>query len=873
MFQLSPWHPLFRARCLPWAHTWAKQRYPPLPLAPKAACLMAIPVSRIRISSRSRTATATVVDRIEVPDFIGLIEALAPKVGPKTSRGAVVFGSFRTPGPEELKELHLASAARNRGKSYVGDCRWGYRADRFLQFLHVVAVDYDEAPDRARELINWPFEVLLFPSSSWHPDNAPHKWRALIPLTRPINSISEYSALKTHLKPILPMGAKLYGASQPMYLSSHPAELLSAAEDSWVYLRGEKYPTLTPPEAVPAYQLPVPQTLVQWSQRRSDLDAKLIDLLGACLYAHARRGGELHTLHDEWFALARGLLNEGVETGRARRIYDEVLQRAEPGEGHRAERAWQRAEQDSYAPGWDVLYDRASSDAMLDTVYVCEALCLRMTHAESVTVEGEDEPEPSTFPLNRPDGSEYPSGEVEREAVQLMLEHPDVCTRGGQLVYIRARTAHLLGADMLNQYLGPRGASVIEYVYDKKTESCVSRQLRYGVPKHVARSIATTSHDDKPLAAVVCHPTLSRITKGYDTETGMYHVMDHSLPRLTVDEAHAVFRDMLGDFPFSEPRHYAAALALCLTLIARPTLFARSATTPGFIVGAGDGGAGKSLLVALCTALTGRPSQRITPKRREELAKELDGVLLTAPNVVHFANVRTGSVLDFPKLDDMLTAERDITFRILGKTETRTVPWCATFIADGNNVRFAGETARRIICVELEKHPDRTYRRTDRELRDWVDSMLPTLQSAALTLLCSTRADTPSIPTFGQWTEWIGGIVKKLTGEDIIECLGSRESIDEADDLGGILEKLYRLGANSPQNKVSAREPAPLYAEVLMRLAQLQYPMAEIRDAHIPQACGAYRNKPSGGYVLRRGRDMLSAGWYVEKLASPQPSV
>jgi hypothetical protein len=222
--------------------------------------------------------------------------------------------------------------------------------------------------------------------------------------------------------------------------------------------------------------------------------------------------------------------------------------------------------------------------------------------------------------------------------------------------------------------------------------------------------------------------------------------------------------DLLGDFPFEDDASRAAALALLLTPVVRPAI---AGHVPLLVVAAPKAGTGKGLLVNVATLIaTGRPAAPIAaPARGEEWQKTIHAELVAGSTMLLFDEV---TELRAPALAHALTAD-PVRGRILGKTETATVPQRATWTATGNNIRTGGDLARRCYWSRLDARTGRPWQRQDfrhPDLLAWTAQHRAELLAAVLTLARAWWAAGQPAPnvralgSFEQWTNVVGGILE-----------------------------------------------------------------------------------------------------------------
>src|SRR5262249_33100578 len=205
--------------------------------------------------------------------------------------------------------------------------------------------------------------------------------------------------------------------------------------------------------------------------------------------------------------------------------------------------------------------------------------------------------------------------------------------------------------------------------------------------------------------------------------------------RFDLAVAVAVLEETFADFPFANPASRANAIALLLTVIARPAI---EGLVPLALLDKPSPGTGATLIAkVIATSATGRAAALMTvPRAEEEWRKKITATLLEGPSLVMIDNVR--GPLQSDNLSMALTTElwKD---RRLGVSETIEVPQRATWIVTGNNLRVAGDIARRCYWVRLDAKLAQAWRRDKKmfrhpELLRWGRENRGALLAAALTI-------------------------------------------------------------------------------------------------------------------------------------------
>lgn len=477
--------------------------------------------------------------------------------------------------------------------------------------------------------------------------------------------------------------------------------------------------------------------------------------------------------------------------------------------------------------------------------------------------------------LTEPNGTPRDQCEINREALAplLLAEH----TRAGCLVAAGpdGRLQQLEGgliADRLTRHVvfarwapAPQGEGWLL----QKTEP----------PAHVCAYLASERLcGARPLEALLETPTLTPSGQllslpGYYPECGFLLSKDWGqLPQLSPEAALAVLREPFRDFDFCAPEGLSVALAAVLTIVARPTLWAWSpaGAAPGFAIDAADGGHGKTLLTDVilgCAGFEQGSCPSLASSNPEEQQKRIDAALFSGRRVLLFNNVKTGSEFGSAALDDWLTSPKTVEARVLGASELRSVANLFVVLANGNQISFAGETARRFCRARIRKPAAPS--RTQGQLEALVFGSRGLLVAAALTLLQERMLRPRPLPSglslasFELWSWLVAGAIEQAGLPNPILCQRSLSELDAGrEGLAAALAELAQLAAGQPKTVAELRLSCSL---PLFRLFQLLRPGARERPEQVSEvtysrALAQLRDRELGGLALRK----LSGGrWLV----------
>jgi putative DNA primase/helicase len=311
---------------------------------------------------------------------------------------------------------------------------------------------------------------------------------------------------------------------------------------------------------------------------------------------------------------------------------------------------------------------------------------------------------------------------------------------------------------------------------------------------------------------------------GYDERSGLYFDPNgRSFPAIADspgrDDAIAAItrlQDPLRDFPFVDPCHLSAALAMILTAIIRRQL----PTAPAFGVSAREAGTGKGLQVDVATMIaTGRKSP-ITPFTDDEAEqrKRITSALLAGHPIINIDNI--DAPVDSAALAALITSE-SWSERILGESRKVEVPSNTLVVMTGNNLVIQGDMTRRVIPIELDAQCERPELRSfDRELLPWVDHHRGQLVADALTVLSAWRkagrpASNGFIPlgSFEDWSREIAACLIWIGLPDPTDAMTRQRAADpKRARLRRVLSNWYDLFGDAEQTVnavMQSVEPTP----------------------------------------------------------------
>jgi putative DNA primase/helicase len=389
---------------------------------------------------------------------------------------------------------------------------------------------------------------------------------------------------------------------------------------------------------------------------------------------------------------------------------------------------------------------------------------------------------------------------VSLEALSTIKE---VYSRGGELVEVAEIDGRPVSVAVTEASLSYMLADVLRYQSRRRTKDSGWQLYDIAPPVLAVRAVHCRGRWSGvlPLRAMVnfppVHPDGSvRIQPGYDPATGAYYCPIHpihpiSRRRKTFNKDHCIeargeLLNLVGDFPWATPLDADVWIAALLSPLVRiwsgpAPLVAFVATTPR---------SGKSLLSDLIsTILGGRPMARSSwADDLEEARKALVALARSGPALILLDNVETFSEFGDPVLDMALTSET-IFGRILGKSRYVEVDLRACWYATGNNLRLAGDTARRTLLCRLEPQCECPEDRTDFAQEDILTYVAQEreryLRAATILLSGYFSAGCPNTPRplggFSGWSRAVRGAIIWAGGADVVDAIASRSPVVDSE--------------------------------------------------------------------------------------------
>ncbi|KUE86591.1 hypothetical protein ASL20_22820 [Cupriavidus necator] len=312
----------------------------------------------------------------------------------------------------------------------------------------------------------------------------------------------------------------------------------------------------------------------------------------------------------------------------------------------------------------------------------------------------------------------------EREAVdgllQVMKDSPEIFDFGTAVVKVNDGKTITLNETSLRYWT----AGVVQFWHTKMAANGQNYEVLDNPPLSICKTVQALVGERgfKPLRAVITAPTLREdgtvlSNPGYDPDSGLFLDIEEDaafpVPTAPTEQQARKALDTLwypfANFPFVDNLARAAHLAALLTAAVRASL----PTAPAFGYDAPVQGSGKTLL-AQCGAVLATGSApvvfpHITGGDDAEMRKRLFSALLAGQRSIVLDNIL--GTFDSAALASVLTSQlyQD---RMLGKSESPSVPTNAIVLLTGNNMVLAGDMPRRVVVCRIDPQSETPFDRS-----------------------------------------------------------------------------------------------------------------------------------------------------------------
>jgi hypothetical protein len=409
-------------------------------------------------------------------------------------------------------------------------------------------------------------------------------------------------------------------------------------------------------------------------------------------------------------------------------------------------------------------------------------------------------------------------------------------------------------------------------------------------PYDVARSILSQGADEWPfptIKGVIGAPTMrpdgSILSQpGFDESTGLLLVGAPPMPtipdsptRQDALAAVALLEDLLREFPLVDEASKSAVLSGFITPVVRGAF----PVSPMHVSAAPTAGTGKSYLwdIAAAIAIGQRMPIIAAGPHSEELEKRLGAQLIGGQSLICIDNVN--GELQGAALCQFIERPGIQRVRVLGKTENIDIDLNGTtFFANGNNITFSSELARRTIKANLDaqmENPDlREFRGNPMEqvLADRGAFIAAALTICRAYIVAGQPAKAPGFASFEGWSNIVRSALIWLGRADPVTPSIRTEAPDR-DLLNQVLQAWSDVLGIGREHRVSMRELLRLATEDL-RNALLAAVQSEDKNKKYLEAASLgywarkYKGRVVSGLRLVSETDRKGvARWWVESVS------
>lgn len=413
-------------------------------------------------------------------------------------------------------------------------------------------------------------------------------------------------------------------------------------------------------------------------------------------------------------------------------------------------------------------------------------------------------------------------------------------------------------------------------------------------PERVSRYLIAKGEWAVPvLAGIINAPTLrsdGSILKqeGYDPISGLLFVPGNcifeAIPEQPTFEDAIKARDelryVLKDFPFEDGASESVVVVAISTSLIRKSL----PTAPLFGFTAPKMASGKSLLADVVGLIATGKINSVIPQAENEAEekKRILAILIEGDPIICFDNIE--KPFKSAALCSILT-QYEYKDRVLGVSETRTVPTNATFLVTGNNLVFMGDISTRTLLCKLdpqvENPEERTF--THDDLRTYTLEHRSRLVRAALTILRAYHiAGRPpqNIKNFGRFEDWSAWVRSAIVWIGMADPCESRKDIEQSDPIRILLHSFfmcwYEIFEDRPikvkqliDAMGSSPDIHPDTAEIMREALQELAADAKgaINQRTLAKKLSQYKNRIEGGFRLENtGKNQGIFLWRIRKI-------
>lgn len=468
--------------------------------------------------------------------------------------------------------------------------------------------------------------------------------------------------------------------------------------------------------------------------------------------------------------------------------------------------------------------------------------------------------------------------------LDVLRNQPEIFDFGGALVIVDHGHIYPLDDAGLIHFLG----SFTQYWRWQKLPNGGLVEVLEDPQPRIAKPVLSLGarRELNPLTAVVTVPTLRpdgtvMDTPGYDKTTGiLFETNDDVLP---VPSEPSKFETKLAlnrllkpfeNFPVVDAKGWGILLAAILTAAVRSAL----PTSPAFGYDAPVQASGKTLLANCIAVLVSGEMPTVWPhtagRDDEEVRKRLFTALRNGSRALVWDNIV--GTFDSAAMAAALTSG-NFTDRVLGKSESISVPNRAIILMTGNNLTLAGDMARRVLVCRIDPRSERPFaRQFDIDPLAYVMEHRQEMIVAALTvvrawLTSNSERASGRMASFELWDDfvrqavvWVGKEIRPGKFADPMDAIIAAQSADpEQETLGEMLQSWLDIFG---ENSVTSAEVVKRLRDYGDSFGSLDEPQERLRDSINEFSDRATVSPKSLGRVLKYRVGRIVGGLRLEMI-------
>ena len=362
--------------------------------------------------------------------------------------------------------------------------------------------------------------------------------------------------------------------------------------------------------------------------------------------------------------------------------------------------------------------------------------------------------------------------------------------RGGEIVTVSS-ASDVLPRDRESLLFDLDGLVRFER-YDKRSKKNVPCDCK---PSIAAGVMAAKGAWGLPeLSGVATAPILDPVSgrlidrDGFDPQSGIMLILNDvslwpGIPQepnvLDVERAVKNLWKPFSEFPFVD----SVSRGVMLEILIKTPIRALLPTAPGDCITAPTAACGKTLLAKCAAAIAGdNPAMLPDAGDNAEIRKRLLALLRENRRVLVLDNVV--GILESSALCAMLTTET-YTDRVLGMSETLSVPTKTLLLVTGNNIQLRGDICRRMLTARIDAEMESPWKRKfNLDPAEYCRINRLELIAAALTILRAGIQNGPEMPdrsaSFELWSDTVRRAVCLVGDYGLLDVADPVNSIDTA---------------------------------------------------------------------------------------------